>query len=381
MPTDNQPLTPPVAPAPEEPCCRISHKTAVIIALIVIGLLLVGSAVYAAFYFSKSASLNPSATKNVVTPAKTVTASPSAATDPTAGWKTYSGKEYSFKYPANWSYRGYDANGGHVTVYDKSSKDLTENDVYGVIDIYHEAGRDSLPVQNYIPTFKLTDPAGLKINSGKTYVEEKLNNVSVSGIESVEQRISNLNDANNKISPGLIVVATHNGQNLFFRSYYDNGKTSVKILDHNFDLILSTFKFLDVGTGTSGDTSSWKSYQKNGVSFKYPTNYNIEDRFAVLAQTAENYKNILCFHTYNSLDLTQTAYAAQAQNPGIHLEAFDYTVDQSPLQWSQNCLLSAIDTWHTTAKEFGLSAADTANREPTILSTASVTNGMITALK
>ncbi|MGB8098962.1 MAG: hypothetical protein WCF17_17520 [Terracidiphilus sp.] len=104
-----------------------SERGVASIVLIILVLVLLIAAGYAIYNYTKS---HNSSKNNGPTPTPSsspiVTASPSAAANPTAGWKTATSStaKFSFKYPANWSYRSNVNNGGAEAMYVTSPSDL-----------------------------------------------------------------------------------------------------------------------------------------------------------------------------------------------------------------------------------------------------------------
>lgn len=75
-----------------------------VLIFLLIGIVVLG-AIGGAFYFGRSTSPKPSPIQMAASqaPQPTIASQPSSVPDETANWKTYTGKNYTFRYPSNWS--------------------------------------------------------------------------------------------------------------------------------------------------------------------------------------------------------------------------------------------------------------------------------------
>ena len=92
VPTINDPSVPQPVPEPSKP--KVNKRLVMIIAAIL--LLLVAGGIAAYFLVFKNQTAQPSPLGSPEPTAE--------AADPTADWKTYEGKYFTFKYPSSWNY-------------------------------------------------------------------------------------------------------------------------------------------------------------------------------------------------------------------------------------------------------------------------------------
>jgi hypothetical protein len=216
--------------------------------LILIGLLLLLALLEGGFYLFKNqmGTTTPpqkteEANKVVVTPTP----------DPTVGWETYIGKNFTFKYPADW----FTSPGNQsVTISDvKAPGDIPVKilpDGHQIVQIAFFEGKmpTNFPEQNGVnelnPTikaFSVNGYSGIRGNSGST----------IGTIDNVYLK---------NPSEGYIVLQKQLGN------------------EDTFNQILSTFKFTDASETSNTDTSGWKTYKSPvvnnlGYTIKTPENW------------------------------------------------------------------------------------------------------------
>ena len=176
-------------------------------------------------------SPSPSPENPIPTPTPTI--------DPTANWKTYVNNKYNYsiKYPEDWILQPDKQTPEEIVNFTKDLNSLT---------IYSGSATPGVPPES--------TPSQVKsiVIANQNVIKEAYNNLFV------------LLKFPENLPVNQISIR------------YKNGITSAEYEDL-FDLILSTFKFLDeTPTPTTDPTANWKIYTNNELSFKYPPSWTAE---------------------------------------------------------------------------------------------------------
>jgi len=183
------------------------------------------------------------------TPIPTPTATsalPSPTTDPTVNWEIYTNPKigFSFKYPEGWTERP-------VAEHDSTI-------VY--VDADEEFGEGPEPLRYY-----------LWVNEVSQLPDREYTK------ESVGQYTAYITDEEPSRSGALTYFIAKDEQGYIAISFtpYSAEKPfpAQERYINTFDQILSTFKFLD----QADSTANWKTYSNNELSFRYPSNWSIEN--------------------------------------------------------------------------------------------------------
>lgn len=170
----------------------------------------------------------------------------------TANWKTYANTKvgYSLKYPSDKRFE----------VKENESKNtvfiMVEQSDYGLI-IKTYANPNTLNADQWIKENFDTRYKSVELNGKKVTIGDlKLTNKKVSDQPAVEVRVGDL--------PSYLLFTSPDKQQIIEIA----GSTLEESL---LDQILSTFKFLDQQI----DTTNWKTFENNQLTFKYPAYWSI----------------------------------------------------------------------------------------------------------
>lgn len=260
-PAMEQPPTEPPAPSFREKL-KI-HKFKIIGGIF--GILVFAGAVFGAYKFGQRQA-QPAAQP---TPTPEVVATPTP--DPTANWKTYIDTvyNYSIKYPPDWYHRPTPTEGfGGVATFAN----------YDPEEASKEVGRP-------VPEDKIKIQIGVSIHSLKSgqtlreWLDEK---------EKEEEGMSQLEvisyseiiiGENIEAIQKTITIGGASIQTIYFTRdsevYFISGSSSsLTTFSSTFNLMLSTFRFLEVS-----ETQNWKTYTntRDGYSIKYPKEWFLEE--------------------------------------------------------------------------------------------------------
>jgi hypothetical protein len=225
--------TSPLPPEPTQPVQLIPVKKDYGLTIILSVLLIIIAAIAAILYFQNQKLIRELARIQTL-------ATPTAAPDPTANWKTYTNSKYEFefKYPSDWDVRESDFNYTNAIVEFEKDKSvvlsiLSDQKKYNSLDQY-------LGTQNSVAK-----------------------DISVGNIPA--KYISFLGDGGHTLSYKRLVFFTEekNVLDLYYNwEFYDKNES-----DKTFDQILSTFKLL--GNQVTGDPMPCGG----SLGLKCPTGY------------------------------------------------------------------------------------------------------------
>lgn len=188
------------------------------------------------------------ALKQTKTPAQNIVQiAPSPAPDPTANWKTFNAKRYSFLYPLDWS--------------------ASQGDYLNTVKIDNPTKTVEVKISDSGYPFGVENPNWkFSANYLDIKVDEKTYSVSEVSMFDDGKFVLVLaefkTDALNVVH--IMITSTSS-------SDYKNSKETVL-------KILSTFKF--TGQNQTTQTSSWKTYAdpNNLISFKYPQDFTVAEK-------------------------------------------------------------------------------------------------------
>ena len=186
-----------------------------IITFSLLALLLAGGLVWAGYWYGKSSKLKA---QNLIT-SPTPALMPTLISDPTADWKTYINTKigFAFKYPNRWTEKGPVADYDTTIVYIHSDEKF---------------GEEPEPLQYYLWVTEV------KELPDREYTRESINKYTAYITDKEPSRSGALTDYITKDEKQYIMISL---------TPYD-AKDPFPAQDHyikTFDLILSTFKFLD----------------------------------------------------------------------------------------------------------------------------------------
>jgi hypothetical protein len=147
-------------------------------------------------------------------------------------WKTYTTKKYSFKYPKDW------------TIFDYSNGDLFSQSLFDRPNVIEDNGglgsKAGISVGPKHPiAFEISDPVGLRRETGDKVYVTKLGNLRIGGAEGVKYKQEVLIGSRTDAQPEYVINA-YLGDLLLIMS--TRGLDSVDL--ETLDLIASTFKLL-----------------------------------------------------------------------------------------------------------------------------------------
>jgi len=329
-PVSFQPATSPVAVPPPQPVPPPSPKRLPKILVLLVLLIIVLFAAGGYYAGSNNLLIQP-----VASPILYPSPPPLTETDPTAGWKTYSAKQYSFKYPSEWFLLN-------------PSTEV----VFGIISLSNiDMTKDSFPKN------------ATKIDLATTLSEMNQQQL----VDFLNQRLKDYEKstfvANTVLDPSSQVIVAGKPTrkitgittttNANFIEYYlqvqENLVLGITVygIDYNekiVDQILSTFKFVE-----EADTSEWKTYENPDLKFSinYPdvedelTAYEVEKGVRISFCYGETDACKLMVEKQSSTSV-QTEYANAVDGPAF-VSSTDLTSYAVGTHAFQNATITYVD--------------------------------------
>jgi len=268
------------SPIPEQPSTtsltvqnKRKLKLPIIFAAVVLFLFLTG-AVSAAYLFV----FKPKPTPEQLT---TKTQQPSPTSDPMANWKTYSNMKYkySLKYPLTWV-EAFPASDSSSSLISSEAEIVTLTSNVRFSDEAHGNPPYDILISYYPNPQKEAFPQIVFNYNHISLADQKKIKFSTENISGTQRYRTN-------------TLPSQLGNETVFIQKKDGTLISISLspyaldrpFDHQaeqhkiYDQILSTFKFTDNPTanGQTIDTSTWKTYNGNEFTVKYPTNLKTQE--------------------------------------------------------------------------------------------------------